>query len=98
MLRICYIGYCADEQKRFEKRKNNKITEIYPLVDYDIKENDINLSEIFPNSHIIKIKNLERLFRRYNVFDKKLLEDREGYIRIPKEKLYLSKRICHLCG
>lgn len=38
---VCYIGYCADEQTRFEKRKKNKITEIYPLADYDIKEKDI---------------------------------------------------------
>lgn len=38
---IHYIGYCADEHKRFEKRKENGITEIYPLVDFDIHEKDI---------------------------------------------------------
>ena len=38
---IHYIGYCADEKKRFEKRKENGITEIYPLVDYDIQEHSI---------------------------------------------------------
>ena len=38
---IHYIGYCADEKKRFEKRKENGITEIYPLVDYDIQEQTI---------------------------------------------------------
>lgn len=38
---IHYIGYCADERKRFEKRKENGITEIYPLVDFNIQEKDI---------------------------------------------------------
>lgn len=38
---IHYIGYCADEKKRFEKRKENGITEIYPLVDFNIQEKDI---------------------------------------------------------
>lgn len=38
---INYIGYCANEIKRFEKRKNKNITEIYPLVDNDIDENYI---------------------------------------------------------
>lgn len=35
---VSYIGYCADERERFEKRKNGNITEIYPLADYDIQE------------------------------------------------------------
>lgn len=38
---IHYIGYCADEKQRFEKRKQANITEIYPLVDFDIKESYI---------------------------------------------------------
>lgn len=38
---ISYIGYCADEKTRFEKRKDGAITEIYPLVDYDIHETTI---------------------------------------------------------
>lgn len=33
---IFYIGYCADETKRFNKRKNRK--EIYPLVENGISE------------------------------------------------------------
>jgi len=35
---IHYIGYCADEKKRFEKRKDGTITEIYPLADFGIYE------------------------------------------------------------
>lgn len=38
---IHYIGYCADEKERFEKRKDGTITEIYPLVDFDIYERSI---------------------------------------------------------
>lgn len=38
---IHYIGYCADEKKRFEKRQNGTITEIYPLADFDIYERSI---------------------------------------------------------
>lgn len=38
---ISYIGYCADERKRFEKRKAGNITEIYPLADFDINESYI---------------------------------------------------------
>lgn len=34
---VSYIGYCADEVHRFEKRKK----EIYPLVDYNIKESEV---------------------------------------------------------
>lgn len=36
---ISYIGYCADEEKRFTKRRG--LQEIYPLVDLDIVESDI---------------------------------------------------------
>lgn len=38
---ICYIGYCVDEEKRYSKRKTAKITEIYPLVEENIKEDTI---------------------------------------------------------
>lgn len=38
---IFYIGYCADERKRFEKRKAQNITEIYPLADFGIHESTI---------------------------------------------------------
>ena len=38
---ICYIGYCVDEEKRYAKRKTAKITEIYPLVEENIKEDTI---------------------------------------------------------
>lgn len=38
---ICYIGYCVDEEKRYTKRKSAKITEIYPLVEENIKEDTI---------------------------------------------------------
>lgn len=36
---VSYIGYCADEEKRFSKRKNVK--EVYPLVDFGIQEDTI---------------------------------------------------------
>lgn len=36
---VSYIGYCADEEKRFEKRANVK--EIYPLVEAGITEDVI---------------------------------------------------------
>lgn len=39
---VFYIGYCKDETKRMEKRKNTKhCIEHYPLVDYDIMEDEI---------------------------------------------------------
>ena len=38
---IHYIGYCADEKTRFEKRQDGTITEIYPLADFDIYERSI---------------------------------------------------------
>jgi 3'-phosphoadenosine 5'-phosphosulfate sulfotransferase (PAPS reductase)/FAD synthetase len=37
--RVAYIGYCADEIKRFENKAGNK--EIYPLVDAGINECEI---------------------------------------------------------
>lgn len=37
---VSYIGYCADETKRFSKRDNDK-TEIYPIVKYGINESVI---------------------------------------------------------
>lgn len=40
--RVRYIGYCADEEKRFLKRMTPTMREIYPLV-----ENNINESEIW---------------------------------------------------
>lgn len=36
---VSYIGYCADEVKRYENRKNKN--EVYPLVDYGIEEQTI---------------------------------------------------------
>lgn len=39
---VFYIGYCADEEKRFLKRMTPTMREIYPLA-----ENDINESEIW---------------------------------------------------
>lgn len=39
--RVRYIGYCADEESRFIKRLNDKQTEIYPLVEQGIIENEI---------------------------------------------------------
>ena len=36
---ISYIGYCADETKRFSKRRG--LTEIYPLVDAGITEDKV---------------------------------------------------------
>lgn len=39
--RVDYIGYCADEERRFIKRLNDKKTEIYPLVEQGIIENEI---------------------------------------------------------
>lgn len=36
---VSYIGYCADEVKRYENRKILK--EVYPLVDFNIKESTI---------------------------------------------------------
>lgn len=39
---VSYIGYCADEEKRFAKRTSKAKRELYPLV-----ENGINESEIW---------------------------------------------------
>ena len=39
MYLVSYIGYCADEIKRYENRKNKN--EIYPLVDFGIEEKTI---------------------------------------------------------
>ena len=38
---VSYIGYCADEEKRFLKRLDAKKTEIYPLAENDINEDEI---------------------------------------------------------
>lgn len=38
---IFYIGYCVDEDKRFIKRTDGGCTEIYPLVENNIKETTI---------------------------------------------------------
>lgn len=42
---MCYIGYCADEVKRYEERGNriNKkiVREVYPLVENGISESEI---------------------------------------------------------
>lgn len=38
---VSYIGYCLDEESRFIKRFNDKKTEIYPLVEQGITENEI---------------------------------------------------------
>lgn len=38
---ICYIGYCADEESRFNKRVNNQKVERYPLVENGIIEDEI---------------------------------------------------------
>lgn len=37
---VHYIGYCADEEKRYSKR-NKGITEVYPLVEEGIEETSI---------------------------------------------------------
>lgn len=37
---VYYIGYCADEQKRYEHR-GDKVKEVYPLVDFGINEDEI---------------------------------------------------------
>ena len=38
---VYYIGYCKDEEKRFNKRQEMNITEICPLVEYGICEDEI---------------------------------------------------------
>lgn len=38
---ITYIGYCADEEKRYAKRTNMNVTEVYPLVENGINEDVI---------------------------------------------------------
>lgn len=38
---VRYIGYCADEEHRFAKRKSKQITEVYPLVEHGIIESEI---------------------------------------------------------
>lgn len=38
---VCYIGYCADEERRFNKRVSAKKLEIYPLVENGINEDVI---------------------------------------------------------
>lgn len=38
---VHYIGYCADEEQRYEKRKSRNVHEVYPLVEYGICEYDI---------------------------------------------------------
>lgn len=38
---VFYIGYCADEKKRFMKRMTPTNREVYPLVDFGVNENEI---------------------------------------------------------
>ena len=40
---IHYIGYCADEVQRFAVRKNANVTEVYPLVQEQIREDAVLL-------------------------------------------------------
>ena len=38
---VSYIGYCADEVKRYKKRQKQNIKEIYPLVEFGVNEDII---------------------------------------------------------
>lgn len=38
---VCYIGYCADEEKRFAKRVSKQKIERYPLVEEGVMEDTI---------------------------------------------------------
>lgn len=38
---VNYIGYCADEEHRYQKRKTKQLTEVYPLVENGISEGEI---------------------------------------------------------
>lgn len=38
---VSYIGYCADEEKRFSKRLSAQKTEVYPLAENNIQEAEI---------------------------------------------------------
>lgn len=38
---VFYLGYCADEEKRFLKRMKPNMREIYPLVENNIYESEI---------------------------------------------------------
>lgn len=35
---VSYIGYCADEEKRYSHRQSEKHKEVYPLVEFGIEE------------------------------------------------------------
>lgn len=38
---VSYIGYCVDEVKRYKKRQEKCLTEVYPLVDFEVTEDRI---------------------------------------------------------
>ena len=67
------------------------------LTDFNkfVKDNAINY---FVNEYGMEIKypnelEIEDIFDIMNMVDKKLIEDKEGYISIPEDKLYLSNQI-----
>lgn len=78
---VHYIGYCVDEEKRYNKRftKNGVVTEVYPLVENNIEE-----------SLILEWAKTQPLFNDYYKFNR-----RGGCMYCPMasyiEKAYLLK-------
>lgn len=97
-------GYIGNKRYTNTRSLNNYLKENY-IKEEDIITKEINMeNEMILGLRKVKGVKKEDFFNKYNIqlekkFDiinminKNLLEDVEGYIRIPKEKLYLSNSI-----
>jgi len=88
---------------------NTRSINNYLKGNYRLEEENLSLQTKMENEMILGLRKIEgikkdKFFLKYNfkiedifdimnMVDKKLIEDREGYIRIPEDKIYLSNSI-----
>lgn len=97
-------GYVNNKRYTNTRSLNN-----YLKGNYKLEEEELDLQTKMENEMILGLRKMigikkdefflkynfkiEDIFGIMNMVDKKLIEDREGYIRIPEDKLYLSNSI-----
>ncbi|MBQ7105055.1 MAG: radical SAM family heme chaperone HemW [Bacilli bacterium] len=97
-------GYVNNKRYTNTRSLNN-----YLKGNYKLEEEELDLQTKMENEMILGLRKMigikkdefflkynfkiEDIFDIMNMVDKKLIEDREGYIRIPEDKLYLSNSI-----
>ena len=103
------FGLSAGGYVNNKRYSNTRSLNNYLKGNYKLEEEELNLRTKMENEMILglrKIKGIkkEEFFSKYNfkiedifdimnMVDKKMIEDKEGYISIPKDKLYLSNQI-----